>query len=174
VAAETGFMIDGQLYEVPGWDTFTMDEAQVLFDYTGFTIEDVAADPDETDEAKEERTERFKNPGLLRAFMHIAYQRGNKDVKPARVKTLIGSANLLDSLEAFASKKDGEDEEGDESPPVSTTEPAPSSPSRPVEQNTSSGSGSETSSDQQDETQERTGTIESDMSSTSDRLSSVA
>ena len=44
MAAETesGFVIDGVVYEVPGLDTLTMDEAQVLYDYSGLGLEDFA------------------------------------------------------------------------------------------------------------------------------------
>lgn len=140
MAAETGFMIDGALYEVPSLDTFTMDEAQVLYDYSGLTIEDFAALEDEDEN---EQVDRLKNPGFMRALMHIAYQRGNEKLAPAKVKALIGAANLLSSYEHLAV---GED---DALPPESTTEPEQQSLRSSVEQNEPSGDGSTKSSDGQ-------------------------
>jgi len=140
VAAETGFMIDGALYEVPSLDTFTMDEAQVLYDYSGLTIEDFAVLEDEDEN---EQVDRLKNPGFMRALMHIAYQRGNEKLAPAKVRALIGSANLLSSYEHLAV---GED---DALPPESTTEPEQQLLKSSVEQNEPSGDGSTKSSDGQ-------------------------
>ena len=72
---ESGFVIDGVVYEVPGLDTLTMDEAQVLYDYSGLGLEDFAQSADETEEETKARERLFRNPGLMRALMHIAYKR---------------------------------------------------------------------------------------------------
>ncbi len=107
----SGFDIDGMLYEVPAFDSFTLDEAQVLYDYSGLAIEDfVSADPDASDEEKEAHEQRIidkaKNPAFKRALLHIAYQRGNPEMKAVRVKEVVGKANLLDVSLGLAGEED--------------------------------------------------------------------
>ncbi len=131
MAAETGFMIDGTMYEVPDMGTFTMDEAQTLYDYSGLGLEDFASPEDETDDDMKERERKLRNPGFLRALMHIAYQRGNPQERSARVKALIGAANIISALENLAG--DEPEAEDDGLPPVSTIEPEQSSLSGSIE-----------------------------------------
>lgn len=124
---DTGFMISGRLYPVPDMGTFTMDEAQILYDYSGLGLEDFAAPEDEDPEETRERRRRLRNPGFLRALMHIAYQRGNPDIRPARIKALIGNANVIAAFEHL-----GEGEEEEESPTAGAatmSAPKPSLPS---------------------------------------------
>ncbi len=169
MAAETGFKIDGSLLEAPSIDTFTMDEAQVLYDYSGLTLEDFARPPDTSEEEFEELIRpKIKNPGFVRALMHIAYQRANPKQNPSRVKALIGQANMIGALEHLGATDD--DQEGDDGhPPASTTELEPSSLRSSVVSNGTSGDDSQRSSDEQADRLENTGTPESDTSSTSDR-----
>lgn len=129
MAAETGFLIDETFYELPSLDSFTMDEAQILYDYSGLTLEDFV-DADEADK-------KFKNPGLLRALMHVAYQRGNPRMNTSRVKTLVGAASLVSAMEQLAEGTVAA--EDDAGPPVSTLEPAESSQTRPDDSSESSG-----------------------------------
>ena len=129
MAAEngSGFLIDDKLYEVPSVFMLTNDEAQILYDYTGLSIDDFLAGDDVPDEEKAELQRKFKSPALLRALQEIAYQRGNPDVRPAQVKALIGAATQLSVLSGLVA--DTEDEEDEQSlPPASTSEPAGSSP----------------------------------------------
>lgn len=160
MAAETGFTIDGELYELPSIDTFTMDEAQVLYDYCGLTLEDFVEQQDETPEESEARERRFKNPGLLRSLMHIAYQRKHQKQNPSRVKALIGQANIITALEHL-----NEDVEEDAVPLASTTEPKPSSERSSAGRSESSGSGSTDASDAPGSVPASTGTSRSDTSS---------
>lgn len=153
VAAETGFQIDGVIYEVPAIDTLTMDEAQVLYDYSGLRIEDFVERENETADDREQRERKFENPGFMRALMHIAYQRVHTDLRNDKVRALIGSANILQALGTLSSG-----EESEELPPASTTEPEPSSPNGSVDSNETSGSDSTTDSAKQDDSQEATGT----------------
>jgi hypothetical protein len=170
VAAETGFMIDGTLYEVPGLDTLTMDEAQVLYDYSGLTLEDfIPEDPARPDEQSDDLRAKLKNPGFLRALMHIAYQRGNPSLSGVKVKTLIGSASMIGAVEHL--QESGED---DALPPASTTEPDGSSPRSSVVSSVSSGGGSSDGSDVPAVPPEATTTMRSDTSSTSPLTTSVA
>jgi hypothetical protein len=140
---ETGFECEGRIYPVPTLDTFNMDEAQVLYDYSGLSIEDFAIDESDPEQVAElER--KAKNPGFKRALMHIAYQRGNPSWPAGKVRDLAGSANLLSTTAALYSGG------GDaEVPPAPTTEPGEPLPSGPVELNESSGQSSGNGSDEQ-------------------------
>lgn len=140
MAAETGFLIDANMYEIPSIDTFNLDEAQILYDYCGLTIEDF----DEIDEGDP----KFKNPGFIRALMHIAFQRGNPTISTARVETLVGSANLLSTYEQLveanaAALAEAEQEEADALPPASTSEPDESSQPDSLEKPSTTGSSDE-------------------------------
>lgn len=142
MAAETGFLIDGQLYEMPTRDSFDLDEWQVMWDCARLTLLDFL-EPDEHD-VDEERDEKFRNPGLYRALMQIAYQREHPTTPPAKVKALIGRVNMLDVLAGLV----GPAEEADaEIPPASTTEPEQSSSKSSVENDNSTPPLSESSTD---------------------------
>ncbi len=131
MAAETGFMIDGNMYEVPDMGTFTMDEAQTLYDYSGLGLEDFASPEDESDDDLRDRERKLRNPGFLRALMHIAYQRGNPAERPGKVKALIGAANIIAALENLAGDEPAVEDDG--LPPVLTIEPERSSRSGSIE-----------------------------------------
>jgi hypothetical protein len=112
VAAETGFLIDGTIYEVPALDSFTLDEEQVLYDWCQLVQEDFMSFEGETDEEYEERRAGLmRRPGFWAAWMQIAYQRANPKMKPEQVRQLIGTVNRQDALSALG---DPEDEETDE------------------------------------------------------------
>ena len=152
MAAETesGFLIDGVLYEVPTLDTFDLDDAQVLYDYTGLAVEDFLVQPESEDETRE-MAQRFKNPGLIRALVHIAYQRNHPKMPAAQVRKIIGKVNQFEALMAFVGQNP--EEAPDESPLASTSEPAGSSQSGPLDNENSTpptngngGNGSTTSS----------------------------
>jgi hypothetical protein len=164
----TGFEIDGRVYEVPSLGTFNLDEAQVLYDYSGLVIEDfLGLLPEATNAERQEHEEqmgaRMRNPGLLRALMHIAYQRGNPREKTQRIKELVSNANALEALLEFvAAGSEGDDEV----PLASTTEPERSSETSSVDSSTSSGAPSESDTDPQGETPGSTGAGRSDTSPT--------
>jgi hypothetical protein len=134
---KTGFTIDGVIYGIPTIDTFNMDEAQVMFDYCGLTMEDFVGDMDDDDP-------RLKNPGFLRALVHISYQRAFPSMAPAKVKATIGKANLADVM---ATLEREEDEEEDARPPESMPTHSESSLSDSAESKQSSGRSSESASE---------------------------
>lgn len=164
MAAETttGFEIDGKHYPVPPIDTFNMDEAQVLYDYSNLVLEDFVKPQDETPEETREREQLFRNPGLIRALMHVAYQRGNPKIPAGRVKALIGSVTIISAYESLAASAP---EDGEADPPASTTELAKPSPSDSVTSSGSSGDASTTDSDEPAALPEATGTTKSDTPS---------
>jgi hypothetical protein len=166
VAAETGFSIDGTIYPVPDLGTFNMDEAQVMFDYSGLSMEDFVVPEDETEDEQTARERRLRNPGFLRALMHIAYQRANPTVRPNRVKSLIGNATVIDALGSLVV----DDEPEDVDVPLLDVTPQPSESSKNAwdDSNANSGGGSNGDSDEPDVPREPTGTTKSPTSPTSD------
>lgn len=178
MAAETGLMIDGRLYEMPDVSTFTLDECQVLYDYSGLTLEDFVPLDGETDDDHLARIETMmRNPGWRRTILHVAYQRGNPKTPAARVKDLVGSANWLDPFTTLGN----EPEEGEESPLASTSEPTGSSPRSSLENdnspkptNETDGNSSTNDGDEPDDTQAGTGALKSVTSPTSPQVTSAA
>ena len=150
--AETGFMLDGKIYEVPTLGSLTMGERRVMFELSGITQEDFAQDEDETKEEYDERTDKIaRNPGFIEALMRIAYQRGNPGLKPNKVKLVIDRTPYLEAIETLG---DDDAAEEPEVPLALTSEPAGSSENGSLDNNnstaassehggTSSGSGSE-------------------------------
>lgn len=148
----SGFVIDGQEYPIPALDTFDIDESILLYEYSGLTLEDFApaSDDEDEDEVAEQRAQKVKHPGFLKALLHVAYSRGNPTAKPARVQAVVGAANLIEVVEQLIA------EEGDEeSPPAPalTIEPTLSSPKSSDDSTESSGTDSLIDSDPQDEVQ---------------------
>jgi hypothetical protein len=163
VAAETGFLINDSLYEVPTLESLDNDECVILFDYSGLVQEDFVPLPDETEQETNERNQRqMKHPGFWKALMHIAYRRRHRDVKDDKVKALIGTVNRLGALSTLAAP---EPEDGEAVPPALTSEQHESSPSGSLENATlneqppvNGGNGSTTGSAGQDATPALTGT----------------
>lgn len=169
---DTGFIVDGDRYPIIPLDTFTLDEAQILYDYSGLTLEDFApllvTDLDE-DEVKE-FDRKFRNPGFLRALVHVAYQRAHPNMSPAKVRRAIGEADLIENFDVLHGFATGDDAV----PPASTTEPERSSVRSSVDSNENSGTGSSPSSDEPAGQPEPITTGESDTSLASVLTSSAA
>ena len=151
--AEASFVIDGAEYPIPGLETFNMDEAQLLYECCGLTLEDFAiddADPDQVDELDG----KTRNPGFIKALMIVAYSRGNPKAGKKHVVSLIGNSNLFEALQAFV----GQDEVEDPTEPQKSEQSTPSSPESSDSNGSSSGDDSETSSGLQEEIPGLTGT----------------
>lgn len=160
-----GFEIDGHVYPIPTWDTFDMDEAQDLYENTGFAIEDLIYDPKAEDADAVQA--RFSHPGTMRTLMQVAYQRGNPNVTRKAARELIGRSNYAEALVTLLKRN-----RGDQAPlaPTASSSPTPLPPSSSPDSETSngpSGNGSETSSDAPDVPQPTTATPESPTSSES-------
>lgn len=98
---DAAFEIDGNTYAIPELDTFDMDEAEILFDYSGCVLEDFApADPDAPEEEQEQHVQgqlaKVRNPRFKRALVHVAYRRAHPDLADAEVRAATGKANMLD------------------------------------------------------------------------------
>lgn len=173
MAAETGFLIDGRHYPVPSIDTFTLDEAQVLYEYSGLAIEDFLTEDDSQ--------RNGKNPGLVRALMHVAYQRGNPRLAYGKVRELVGSFNAAEAIASVYASLLADMEAADDVPLESTSEPNRPSSSSSLENERSTsntgekrGSGSPTGSDEPDETPAPTGVLRSVTSAISPQEISAA
>lgn len=170
--SEPVFVIDGGEYESPAVDSFDMAERRVMFDLCGIVEEDFARLEDETEDEHSARVRKLaRHPGFMEALMHIAYARGNPDLKRPKVQAVIDKTNYLDAIQKW-----GELEEGEDSPPAqeSTSEHSSSSLTGSSDSTAISGSDSPTTSDPPDETPSPTGHTRSDTSPTSDRTLSAA
>jgi hypothetical protein len=170
---EARFKIDGHEYDIPAIDSFTMDEAQVLWDYAGLSLGDFAVDDEDPDseQLRQAVQDKIRNPGFMRTLMHVAYQRGNPKIPAGRVKALIGQSNLVEAMAAMAELA-GEDDAG---PPEQSrsSEPETSSGASSSSSNNDSGSASPAVSDEPEQSQTPTG-IHRLPSSISDAKTSVA
>lgn len=151
MSEETGFKVDGKTYEVPALNSFDMDEAQILYDYSGLTLEDfLQPDPEDGDEAlaAHEQTirQKMKNPGFLRALLHVAYRRGNRKLPESRIKDVVRAMNHAEVFLDFAMSYAGDDDD----PPAqeSTSEHDESSPRSSVDSNENTGKDSTSDSDE--------------------------
>lgn len=178
MAAETGLLIDGRVYETPDLMTFDLDECQVLYDYSGLTLEDFVPLDGESDDDHMGRIDRLmRHPGFKKTLLHVAYKRGNPKLPDGKVRDLVAAANWLTPFTTL-----GEPEpEDDAVPPASTSEPDGSSPKSSLESNsspeTSSGSGgtgSASGGDGPDGTQAGTGALRSVTSAISPQEISAA
>lgn len=132
------FTIGGVDYPVPVIGAFDMDEAEILYDETGYVLSDfTVVDEDGEPVRVDEVVEMLKNPRLLRVLLHVAYRRGNRDAKPAQIRDTVGQVSFADALDAWLELLGG----GDDGPPVleeSTSKPSePSTPESDVKSGTS-------------------------------------
>jgi hypothetical protein len=132
VAAETGFNIDGTVYEVPQLGSLTNGERRVLYDYAGVVEEDFFPLEGETEEETETRSHGLmRHPGFWPGLMHIAYRRAHAGIKDAKIKQLIDDVSFVDAMSTMGG---AQEEDGDgESPPASTSEQQASSPNSSLE-----------------------------------------
>ena len=162
--AEAGFVIDDKSYPIPTLDTINLDEERILFLYADTVLQDfMPVHPDWTDEEKRVyesvQMRKIRNPDFKRALAHIAYRRKNLDLDDAAIQEAIGKVNALEVDLAMV--------RGDDSPPAQSSQTpleSESNTSKPS-RSTDSGSHTQPSSDQEDESPEPTGTIESETSS---------
>lgn len=176
VETESGFLVGGRIYPIPTLETFNMQEARVLYDYSGLTLEDfVPPDPD-VDDVEEKAAElavKTKNPAFLMALLHIALQRGNQDWKPEKVKKLTEQSNLIATVEGLVDEEDAKD---DTPPPtvapdsLRMNEQLGSSPRSSEDSNGNSGLDSKQGSVELATTPELTGTGELPTLHTSDPM----
>lgn len=126
MAAETGFLIDGTIHEVPALGSLTNGERRILYDYAAVVEEDFFPLDGETEEETETRSHGLmRHPGFWPGLMHIAYRRAHPGIKDAKIKQLIDDANFAEAMSTMGNTQE-EDGEGD-GPPAPTSEPTESS-----------------------------------------------
>ena len=162
-----GFVIDGEVLEVPTLDTFDMDEAQILFDLSGVVIEDfIPAHPDASPEERAAvyaaQGAKIRNPAFGRAFVHIAYRRAHPDAGYDDIQALVGKSNAAKVTIAVILGGDSSEEDPSTSSPKPLVE---KSSTNGTSEPSSSGSRSGSDSDEQDTLRLATGTGASDTSS---------
>lgn len=176
------FLFNGERHPMPDLSTFTFDESVVMYEYCNLTVEDFAptVEGDTDPEAEQaERARKARHPGFLKTLIHVAYQRAHPKLSKDKVAAIVGSANLLEVLEALAdmeSEGDADDPPAAESMSVHSEPSTKSSPERPLsseERPASSGSGSESGTDAPAEGLPATGRSSSDTSRTFDRVMSA-
>lgn len=145
MAAETGFLIDGTIYEVPSLMSLEMAEIELLYKASGCGLEDFVQGADEDDEDYERRVDKMiRQPGVMRSLMEIAYQRGNPTLRPERVAETIRRTNYMEAISTMSADDDGEPED-DPVPLALTPPPVEPSQSGSDESSSSSAATSETS-----------------------------
>lgn len=111
MAAETGFLIDGTIYEVPTLLSLDMAERRVMFEDSGYIQEDFLWEQDEDDDAYEERVGKLmRHPGVMEALMHIAYQRGNPTVKRETVRMIVEKTPYLEAISTMEAAVEPEED----------------------------------------------------------------
>ena len=118
------FVIDGREYPVPEVDSFTLDEACVVWDYSKLGLDQLS--------------DNTNNPWVYRAYVHIAYARGNPDVDEATISELVKGSSLVSVMEKL----------GGETNPTTQTPDTTSSPPSSSSSDASSGEGSTNGSDE--------------------------
>jgi hypothetical protein len=173
--SDTGlvFVIDGSDYPWPDLETFDMAERRVMYDLSGIVEEDFVRQEGESEDDHNERVRKMaRHPGFMEAAMHIAYARGNPEMKRAKVQEIIDHTNYQEAIAKWADLE----ETGEDNPPVSepTSEHNNKSSNGSDGSNASSGIGSLTSTDEPGRIPASIGTSPSDTSAMSARsLSAV-
>jgi hypothetical protein len=145
------FDIDGREYPIPSVFQLTMGEAQTLFDYCGYTLEDFVPP---LPGVEDDRVRMLRDPAFKRAMVHIAYQRGNPELNRDEVAALVDGVQMFDMVAAMYT-----DEDADPTPVSQKQQPPPS---EPATRSSTKGSGrrSKNTSEQQDGIPAPTGTTE--------------
>lgn len=157
--ADSGFLIDGQTYEVPDLETFNMDEAMILYDNSKLGLEDFALDEDDPKSA-EQLKKNLLHPGYVRTLMTVAYLRGNQGLGREKAEAVIGGSSWFDAYQSYAEKIKA----ADAGPPEMTPEPEGDADGTTSTSSGHSGDGSTSGSAEPGEIPVPTGTTESDMS----------
>jgi hypothetical protein len=141
LTVESGFEIDGTLYEVPEVTSLNVGERMVLHDYAGLVQEDFVRLEDETDEEMEARHETMlRRPGFIPALMHIAYARANPKLSREKVAKVIESTNYLAAISTLVAETPDEEAEDDRPPDLTTRTLDSDEPSSPIALHDSSAS----------------------------------
>jgi hypothetical protein len=143
--------IDGIEYDFPGIDTLTLDEAVVLYEQSGLTLDQIGELP----------TDSF-HPGFIKGMLFIAVQRSRPELKRDEISKRLGELKISDMGEVFEQQV-----EEDAGPPESE-------PSEPLEPSGETGDDGSEIVPPEPAIPDSSGTLDSDDSSVSDRVTSAA
>jgi hypothetical protein len=95
------FEIDGEEYEIPALDSFSLAECELMYDVAGVRQEDFEpADPTWDDAIKVAHALELERiamlPAFKRALAEVAYLRRHPEVEAELRSTLVGGANALE------------------------------------------------------------------------------
>lgn len=124
------FRANGEDLDLPDVTTLTLDEAIVLFNYSGLTLDQL------------EDLEGM-HPGVLGGLVHVAVARANPDMRAKDVEKAVRKLNLAELIASFA---DDAEEVAERDLPLSSGEPQKQSESNFDGSETGSGAPSKLSS----------------------------
>lgn len=161
---QPGITVDEQQYQLPTFDTITLDEERILHVYADCVVRDfIPAHPDATDEEKAKwhklQILRTRDPNFKKALAHIALLRAHPETTDADLQKKAGRANALEVDIAMLWS------DVDDPPETSQKQPESETSTRKDSKLTDSGRSTTNGSDQAAATPEATGTSESDTSS---------
>jgi hypothetical protein len=99
--------INNEEYEFVGVDTITLDDAIILYEYSGLTLDQIY------------EFEGHVHPGLIAAILHVSIARAKPELKKREVREFVGRLELSAFEEMF--KDFDETVEEDARPPESPT-----------------------------------------------------
>jgi hypothetical protein len=92
------FKVNGKEIDLPDMGTFSIDEAIVLYEYSGMTL----------DQAEEIEG---LHPGIIGGLVHIAIARAEPERKAKEIEKAVRAMNLLDLLTSIPDEEEGEKED---------------------------------------------------------------
>ncbi len=85
--------VEGTPYVLPALDTFDLDEAIILYEYSGLTFDQVW------------EIEGL-HPGVVKALLHVAVQRSDVSLRQSDIKELVGRVNMMEVMTELANVAD--------------------------------------------------------------------
>jgi len=145
--------VEGTPYVLPALDTFDLDEAIILYNYSGLTFDQVW------------ELEGL-NPGVIKSLLHIAIQRSDRALRGRDIEEMVGRVNMMEVMVELSRAADEmPDPTKGAQPPLESDSPTSSDESTP-----SSGDAGDSSSEPSPEksSPDSTGALTSDSTATSD------
>ena len=155
---ETRITVEGTPYVLPSLDTFDLDEAIILYDYSGLTFDAVW------------ELEGL-HPGVIKTLLHVAMLRSDPSLRDRDIRETIGRVNMMEMMSELAQIAESMPD-----PTQGGQPPVESDSSRNSEEPTpSSGTSGETDSEHSPEKSNpvSTGVPSSDSTATSDQKTLV-
>lgn len=81
--------VEGTPYVLPALDTFDLDEAIILYEYSGLTFDQVW------------ELEGL-HPGVVKTLLHIAIQRSDPALRGRDIKEIVGRVNMMEVMVELA------------------------------------------------------------------------